>query len=262
VPYTLTGFWFFLAEVPWQNPYNWNEVHGPKFNTVIRVPSYGRVHIDKWGQVITGFVVFLIFGTGTDAHNTYKKMLLAIGLGKIFPSLYLMRESGGGTPSSFITARSWTASCASKAKSIFSSRSHSISTLDASVSQGSMRNNSVVLETISNPRPASSAASILPREPVSTSTHTSFFKRIFIRSGRGQPILPLFSQHSTSKSFTEESATESASQNFSARAWASEDPGSLQNEPSGVHVIHEIHQDRQERGEPERKSDIWAVSKT
>jgi len=51
-----------------------------------------------------GYVTFLLFSTSTDAHNTYKKMMLAISLGKLFPSLYVMRETGSSTPSSFISA--------------------------------------------------------------------------------------------------------------------------------------------------------------
>lgn len=249
VPCNLAAFWLFLNEVPWQAPYDWDEVHGPKFNTVIRVPTHGQVHLDKWGQVMTGFVIFLIFGTGSDAHNTYKKIFLAIGLGKVFPSLYLMHESGGGTPSSFISARGWTASCAIKAKSIFSPRYQSSTNFDTNVSMGSMRNNSVVLECVPNPRPES-AASILPREQPSTpSTHASF-KRFFTR-GR-QPILPLFSQRPALKTST---APTSADQSFSAHAWAADDLAPRNSEPSGVHVIHEIRQDREERV-PDRKSDI------
>jgi pheromone a factor receptor len=236
VPYNLAAFWLFLNEVPWQAPYDWDQVHGPKFNTVIRVPTHGQVHLDKWGQVMTGFVIFLIFGTGSDAYNTYKKILLAIGLGKVFPSLHLMHE-GGETPSSFISARDWTASCASKAKSIFSSRSQS-SNLDTSVSIGSMRN-SVVLESIPNQRPES-AASILPREPASPPT-----RPLFQRFTRREPILPLFSQRSA---FQTPSVEASVDQGFSAHAWATDDLASLRNnEPSRVHVIHEIRQDHEER---------------
>jgi pheromone a factor receptor len=259
VPYNLAAFWLFLNEVPWQAPYNWDEVHGPKFNTVIRVPTHGQVHLDKWGQVMTGYVIFLIFGTGSDAYDTYKKILIAVGLGKVFPSLYIMHESGGGTPSSFISARGWTASCASKAKSIFSSRSQSVSHLETDISIGNMRNNSVVLESIPDPRPESSAASILPQGSASPPTRASFFNRFFTR-GREQPILPVFSQRKVP--CADESAVASADQSFSAHVWAADDLALQRNsEPSGVQVIHEIHQAREERGRPDRKSDIWAVGK-
>ena len=116
----------------------WNSIKNHRLDVILKFQSNGVVHLDKWGQIAMGFVTFLLFGTGTDAHNTYKKMLLFFGLGKIFPSLYIMRESGSSTPSSFIAARLWTESCVSKAKSYLSKRS-SFSSFSSNTTQKSSR---------------------------------------------------------------------------------------------------------------------------
>jgi pheromone a factor receptor len=68
-------------------PYSWSRVHNPEtFHNILKVRMFGHVAPDKWGQVATGYVVIFVFGTGSDAHNTYKKMLLALGLGRFFPT--------------------------------------------------------------------------------------------------------------------------------------------------------------------------------
>ncbi|KAF2630214.1 STE3-domain-containing protein, partial [Macroventuria anomochaeta] len=138
-PYSVYPFYYFcssMAEFEYDS--EWEELQGNRRNMILKFPSDGQVHIDKWGQICLGYVIFLLFGTGTDAQNTYKKMLLVFELGKIFPSLYVMRESGTSTPSRFISVRTWTSSCMSKAKSYFSKGDSQISSFG-----GSTFNNSV-----------------------------------------------------------------------------------------------------------------------
>jgi hypothetical protein len=96
VPYSIYPFYYFCVTMKTYKVDEawWNSIKDHRYDVILKFQSNGVVHLDKWGQIAMGFVTFLLFGTGTDAHNTYKKMLLFFGLGKIFPSLYIMRESG------------------------------------------------------------------------------------------------------------------------------------------------------------------------
>ncbi|KAF9694872.1 hypothetical protein EKO04_007164 [Ascochyta lentis] len=260
VPYSAYPFYYFcsqLASFKWD--YEWERLNGDKKNIILKFPSEGQVHVDKWGQVFLGYVVFFVFGTGTDAHNTYRKMLLALGLGKMFPSLYVMRESGTSTPSSFISARTWTSTYMSKAKSYFSKGSSRLSSFGGST-LNTMRSNSVVLETMDSTqlRSISSTTPVLPER----TTNPSLLKRVFTRSGPHHPILPIFSHHSTTPAAAGEKAViDPLSEGFSARAWATEVPPSRRNsEPAGVVVFREVHLDEEVMESSERKSaDEWML---
>lgn len=264
VPYSAYPFYSFcseLANLKWDE--EWDKLNGNKKSIILMFPSYGQVHIEKWGQVVIGYVVFFVFGTGTDAHNTYKKMLLALGLGRIFPSLYVMRESGTSTPSSFISARTWTSTYVSKAKSYFSKNGSRMSSFGGSTFDNSVRSNSVVLDNMDNAhlRSTSSTDPVLP-ERTSPAANAPFLKRIFTRSARHQPILPMFSQRSrASETESEKAVVATVSEGFSARAWASDAPLSRRNsEPVGVVVFREVHLDEELRESPERKSaDEWML---
>lgn len=264
VPWSVYPFYYFCSGMA-NTGYDaaWAALHGDRRNIIVKFPSNGQVHIDKWGQVGLGYVVFLVFGTGTDAYNTYKKMLLAFGLGKVFPSLRVMRDSGSNTPSSFIFARSWTSTYVSKAKSYFSKTGSRISSFGGSTFNNSVRSNSVVLENIDNahPRSVSSTTPVLPQHTPAPTT-PSFFTRVFTHNSRQQPILPLFSQRSaTSNVDGEKAVVETVSEGFSARAWASEAPMSRRNsEPVGVIVFREVHLNEEVRDGTERKSaDEWML---
>ena len=95
------------------------------------IPSGGTVLYDRWIWLASGLLVFVFFGFGRDALNTYRSGLLAIGLGKVIPSLKTeYRGSITGTVSSF----------GSKAKMLFkrkSSASTSTWTSHSSVSHKS-----------------------------------------------------------------------------------------------------------------------------
>jgi len=56
------------------------------------MPSLGVVRWDKWMQIVGGFVVFLLFGLGTDAVKMYKGWLVNIGLSGLFPGLRLEKR--------------------------------------------------------------------------------------------------------------------------------------------------------------------------
>ncbi|KAF2128356.1 STE3-domain-containing protein [Dothidotthia symphoricarpi CBS 119687] len=253
LPYTFYLLSILIPEIT--DPYDWKSVHGPNFNSIIMIPVFGQVFLDKWGQVASGYVIFLVFGTGTDAHNTYRKMLLAVGLGRIFPSLHHMRESGASTPSSFIAARTWSSAMGNKAKSYFVRPGSITETYD-----GSTRNDSIAMPSLAS---VSTETPILQRR-TNRASSMSFFKRIICRRGSNGPILPLFSDHSTAKTIhveteMEKSRPESISPGVYAHAWASDSRRPL-SEPVGVHVVREIHQARHERsesGQVRNSADAW-----
>ena len=69
-------------------PYKWSVVHDKEaWRTITFIPTNGVVIYDRWAQIATGFVVFLFSGLGTDAVKFYRRFLLKLGLGKIFPRL-------------------------------------------------------------------------------------------------------------------------------------------------------------------------------
>lgn len=257
VPYSMYPFWYYCNEMVLRGG---DYQYSP--GMIFTFPSGGEIHVDKWGQIAMGYITFLLFGTGTDAHNTYKKMLLAIGLGRIFPSLYVMCESGSSTPSSFISARTWTLSCVSKAKNYFSKGGSRFSSFGGST-VASTRNDSVALDNMdATLRSVSSTTPVLPHRE-STATNPSLLKRLFSRSAHNTTILPLFSQRSTASGPVEEkSAVEIVTEGFSARAWASEASRSRRNsEPTGLVVFREVKLDEEVRDSSERKSaDAWMLS--
>lgn len=263
VPYSIYPFYYFCVTMKtykideaW-----WNSIKDHRYDVILKFQSNGMVHLDKWGQIAMGFVTFLLFGTGTDAHNTYKKMLLFFGLGKLFSSLYIMRESGSSTPSSFIAARLWTSSCVSKAKSYLSKRS-SFGSFSSSSLNKSSRCDSVALENMDNIHlhSVNSTTPVLPEQSSAPSSQPTLLKRLFTRVGGPGPILPLFSQRSATPA-PESEKPAAAGEGFTARAWATVSPSSRRTDnPAGVVVFREVHLDEETRESAEQKpADEWMV---
>jgi hypothetical protein len=75
LPYTLYILYVLASTV--EDFYDWDFIHGPNWNVIVKVPTQGGVRFDIWAEIATGYLLFLLFGTGTDAHNTYKRMLCA-----------------------------------------------------------------------------------------------------------------------------------------------------------------------------------------
>lgn len=69
-------------------PYSWESIHGRGWDTVYIMPTKGVVIFDRWVQIAAGFALFPFFGLGQDAKKLYRKGLLKIGLGRVFPSLH------------------------------------------------------------------------------------------------------------------------------------------------------------------------------
>jgi pheromone a factor receptor len=256
VPYTIWLLVSLVRQVT--GPYSWSRVHDPKmFNSVVKAPSYGIVTIDKWGQIATGYVLFFVFGTGSDAYNTYKKTLLACGLGRIWPSLYVMRESGASTPNSFINARTWTSSVTSKAKNVFKSRNASV----AETWHGSTRNNSVAMSSMQR---LGSMATIAPE--VTRESRPSFIGRVSGRKSQQSPVLPLF-YHPRSRSVEDivvtdvhHSTVQDHVLGVLAYAWTSHTPGAAAvNHVKGVRVFSEEQQECQARDDAAKEKKLEDV---
>jgi pheromone a factor receptor len=233
------------------NPYDWARVHDPtRFNSIIKVPAYGTVTLDRWAQVITGYIVFFVFGTGNDAHNTYKAMLLAVGLGRVSPSLHLRHESGSASPASFSPPPTWASTISRKAKNIFSSITTGSSVTDTTLG-GTTRNNSVVLASMCHLRPASIEETMLKtHSPSQSPTQASWFTRLLNRHDRRGSILPLYS-HGSATELTDTSTHKSSASDsppaFKATAWAGTSGLARVTEAGGVRVFREVHQDHEDR---------------
>jgi pheromone a factor receptor len=224
-------------------PYSWDEVHDPKtFNSIMFLPAGGVVGLDKWGQVASGYVLFFVFGTGSDAYNSYKKMGIAMGLGRVWPALHILRESGAATPNSFISARSWTQSWSSKAKSKFWSRSGSVA---EETLVGSVRHGSVAIAEGSHGK---------------NGRGTSWFGRVFGRRPQQQTVLPVFVDYrkgSVVGMAELETHKTDISPGASARVWAAESSSAQDCGDSGVRVFRDVHLEYHELDEQakDRKSE-------
>jgi pheromone a factor receptor len=239
VPYT-----FWILAVVWRpllGSYSWHRVHDPAtFNSIIKQPSHGSVSIFKWGQVASGYVLFFVFGTGTDAYNTYKKMLIAMGLGRLFPNLYVLRESGVSTPNSFLNARSWTGSLSGKAKGMFWSRSSSVA---EDMLVGSSQHNSLAMVVV----PTASREQQHVRE-------SAWLGRIWGRHSQRQTVLPVFRDQ------RKPSLAEMAADNThksDVLPCVEETHGA---EHAGVRVFHEEDLDMDEQATKIPANDGWTAS--
>jgi len=233
--------------------YSWNRVHGPDWGTVVMLPADGNVRFDRWGEVGAGYLGFVLFGTGTDANNTYKRLLCSIGLGKIFPNLYIMHESRVSSPSDVTFGKRWTSSWSGKAKSLFSMNgSVTETTRTGSVVLGTpITDHSGTLHQISTNEP------ILPTRGTKSGTNSkSFFRRFFGRTALPLQFLPA---HNTDIAAQHKSPTESVPSGVYARAWASENVGTEHTSRSGgVYIVHEVRQDLRDKTKgKEDDNHIW-----
>lgn len=86
-------------------PYSWSAVHSPDWSSIIMIPTGGQVAFDRWIRVSSGFLVFLFFGTGTEAMSMYRKWLLRLGFGHCFPRLAHPRRTSGARKHGIFSSR-------------------------------------------------------------------------------------------------------------------------------------------------------------
>ena len=72
--------------------YSWDLVHSEHWGDIVLIPTGGNVVFEHWIQVVYGYIIFAFTGMGHDAQELYRKWLLYVGLGKIFPSLHQSRH--------------------------------------------------------------------------------------------------------------------------------------------------------------------------
>jgi pheromone a factor receptor len=267
LPWVFYNMYTLIAQIV--DTFSWSRVHGPDWNSVIKVPGNGVVRTDKWSVIATGYVAFFVFGTGSDANNTYKRMLCAMGLGNIFPSLYNMSQSGSSTPSSITFAKGWCSSMSTKAKSLFSKIDSVTETLPTGTDS---RNNSVAFISTPITAHAEFLHLVSTTDPIIKSLtpepHTcnkSFLARIFPHCNRQHYILPLFSRKSVDEiTQPEKLPADTVPTHFSARAWSSESPTmTCAEETQGVHVVREVYQEQhkktaKEKAKDKELDDAWA----
>jgi pheromone a factor receptor len=71
-----------------RNPYSWSRIHNWK-NSISFMPSSTGENFGRWTEVVTGFVVFVTFGLGTNGLSIYRRVLLKLGFGRVFSTLKL-----------------------------------------------------------------------------------------------------------------------------------------------------------------------------
>ncbi|KAF2715199.1 STE3-domain-containing protein [Pleomassaria siparia CBS 279.74] len=268
LPYTFYLLYYVSTQLT--DTYSWDRVHGKDWNSIVKVPAVGLVRIDRWGEVVTGYVVFIAFGTGLDANLTYNRILCASGLGGVFPSLLINTSSDStpsGTPSSmtFTFRKAWATNMSSKARSFFS-KTTTTETTGAGTS-----NNSVAFTSMPNTPQANSLHFVSTIDPIvnaqpSSTENRSFFARLFTRRNPQRPVLPLFALDSINETtLSEKSPVKPLSPRVFAYAWSSDSPVASQAEEiQGVFVLREVHQDHREKTVKEKekedhtKMDDWA----
>ncbi|KAL8356568.1 hypothetical protein RB601_001737 [Gaeumannomyces tritici] len=96
LPYAILTFAFLYrnlvsSDTTWAEPYSFSVVQGnPLWNRVLYVTSaqagFGLMQLN-YVAVVTAIPIFLFFGTSSEAINTWRRFLLALGLGRVFPGL-------------------------------------------------------------------------------------------------------------------------------------------------------------------------------
>jgi pheromone a factor receptor len=88
------------------HPYDWHDVHDVNWG-IQKFPTYGRVaHYDGIIAIISGYLIFLAFGLGSDAVTMYKQWARKLGLTRIFPSLNNTNGSRSNGTSALTSAAS------------------------------------------------------------------------------------------------------------------------------------------------------------
>ncbi|KAJ0416531.1 pheromone A receptor-domain-containing protein [Aspergillus carlsbadensis] len=79
--------------LPW-HPYSWSSLHGHNWSMIQKIPTNGEVFFDRWVSVASGFMFFIFFGCGRDAHRMYLSLLSHVGLDGYFNPVQSTISSG------------------------------------------------------------------------------------------------------------------------------------------------------------------------
>lgn len=111
--------------LPW-HAYSWNQIHGPSWYKIIKVPTNGVVFFDRWTPIASAFMIFIFFGFGRDATRMYRIMGWYMGLGHCFPSVVRPLDSNSTVrPAHASSSTTLVGSIGSKAKMLFRKRKSS-----------------------------------------------------------------------------------------------------------------------------------------
>ncbi|KAF2811356.1 STE3-domain-containing protein [Mytilinidion resinicola] len=154
--------------------YDWGRVHEHTGDTVLYVPSNGKVRYEVWIRIANGYLIFLLLGTGAEAYQLYKGWLVKLGLGKVVQAL----ESSTAS-----VKTSWL-SVSEKTKTAFKSKVSHASSSEATTVTDSSQTASI--------GQTSTTESMLKHPVANTTTKKpSAFKRLFQYSSARPNILPI-----------------------------------------------------------------------
>ncbi|KAK3333287.1 pheromone A receptor-domain-containing protein [Cercophora scortea] len=95
-----------LAGAPWSTPYDFDRIHNSpepfSMHTITFTTSDLMTFPDlavNYIAVLTSAAIFVTFGMSTEAFNQYRKFLLLLGLGKIWPGLHNEYHPSSGSNS-------------------------------------------------------------------------------------------------------------------------------------------------------------------
>ncbi|KUJ12931.1 STE3-domain-containing protein [Mollisia scopiformis] len=97
VIYVPVQFVFFFQVLPRKlEPYSWSRIHDPATWHLIEYQHTGDaplIQYQGWAGIVTSFLIWAYFGFNDTAVDTYRSWLVQLGLGRIWPSLKLSRET-------------------------------------------------------------------------------------------------------------------------------------------------------------------------
>ncbi|KAJ9192255.1 hypothetical protein DTO166G4_6291 [Paecilomyces variotii] len=70
--------------LPWHD-YSFSRLHGPGWNTIIKVATHGQSFFDRWIPIGGTLVLFIFFGFGKDATSMYRSILTKLGVNHWLP---------------------------------------------------------------------------------------------------------------------------------------------------------------------------------
>lgn len=65
-------------------PYSFKDSHNDNWTVPMYVPSWGTLGLGFWIQAACPYITFAFFGTGGDANVVYRRIAIAVGLGRCF----------------------------------------------------------------------------------------------------------------------------------------------------------------------------------
>ncbi|KAF2163585.1 hypothetical protein M409DRAFT_26194 [Zasmidium cellare ATCC 36951] len=197
-------------------PYSWKETHHPteySWDSAILVATHGKIVYDRIIWLVGGILIFAFFAFGRDAFKMYREGLLAIGMGRLFPSLMEDNHSHQSDSQQRGSITGTINSFSSKAKLFFKRKGSSGTFTDSMASTSDTTSPSKVtfMESIrenqpmqQNSGPFAGIASIFKRSKTTPTDQDPFILTnitgTFLSSVSAEPVSPTTASHIRSKS--------------------------------------------------------------